>query len=102
MPPATTTPSWHDCRAGASSFPALARETHFVCMHRFFLIVSRRTSGSRDHGALGGGQKDIEPPQPPRHGARCLFKRTRASCRQKTHCAERSEEHTSELQSRGH
>jgi len=49
---------------------------------------SRRTPGSRDHGALDGNQKDIGPPRALRHGGCFLFKRTRASCRRSAQCAE--------------
>src|SRR5690625_5676617 len=52
------------------------------------LSFSRRKPGSRDHGALVGNQKDIEPPWPPWHGACCFFKSAWASCRQKARCAE--------------
>src|SRR5690625_7558165 len=47
-----------------------------------------RGPGPRDHRALGGNQKDIEPSWLPRHGACFLFKTTRTSCRRKTRCAE--------------
>src|SRR5690625_4099915 len=52
------------------------------------LSFSRRKPGSRDHGALVGNQKDIEPLWPPWHGACCFFKSAWASCRQKARCAE--------------
>src|SRR5690625_1193146 len=41
---------------------------------------SRRRPGSRGHRTLGGSQKDIDPPRPPRHRACCLFKKARALC----------------------
>src|SRR5690625_4363700 len=49
---------------------------------------SRRKPGPRDHRALGGNQKDIEPLQPPRHRGCCLFKKARAPCRRKACCDE--------------
>src|SRR5690625_3065 len=49
---------------------------------------SRRTPGPRDHGALGGSQKDIRPPRFPQHGACCSFKKSQASCRRNIRCAE--------------
>src|SRR5690625_7851181 len=36
---------------------------------------SRRTPGSRARGALGGDQRDMEPPEALRHGWCCPFKR---------------------------
>src|SRR5690625_6360448 len=54
----------------------------------FYPSSSRRTPGPRDHGALGGNQKDIEPLQPPRHRGCCLFKKARAPCRRKACCDE--------------
>src|SRR5690625_2769824 len=86
MPPATTTPSWHDCRAGASSSPAFARKSTLHAPGS--LIVLPANARVQNHRALGGNQTDIKPPQPPQHGARCLFKSTQASCQQKTRCAE--------------
>src|SRR5690625_7208623 len=63
---------------------------------RFISSFSRRRPGPRDHRALDGSQKDIKPPQPPRHGGCCSFKGTRASCQRKARRAEvrsvRSEE----------
>ena len=50
---------------------------------------SRRTPGPRDHGALNGNQKDIEPPWPPRHGARWLFNEggmNPNACQRKARC----------------
>jgi len=55
---------------------------------RFISSFSRRRPGPRDHRALDGSQKDIKPPQPPRHGGCCSFKGTRASCQRKARCAE--------------
>src|SRR5690625_6902203 len=59
---------------------------------------SRRTPGSRDRRTLGGNQKDIKPPQPPRHGGRRLFQEfihhaprpppaLRPALSQRPHCA---------------
>src|SRR5690625_4338654 len=44
------------------------RRERGLVWRRSLSSFSRRTPGSRDHGALGGGQKDIEPPRSPRHG----------------------------------
>jgi len=57
-------------------------------MRRSLLSFSRRTPGSRGHGALAGNQKDIEPPWPPWHGECWLFKSAWASCWLKARCAE--------------
>src|SRR5690625_7938859 len=54
----------------------------------FYPSFSRRTPGPRDHGALGGSQKDIGPPRFPQHGACCSFKKSQASCRRNIRCAE--------------
>src|SRR5690625_5483620 len=48
----------------------------------------RRTPGPRDHRALGGNQKDIKPIIASAARRVLLFKRTRASCQRKAHCAE--------------
>gem|GEM_PF-5355249 len=48
------------------------RRAHSNSMRRSLSSFSRRTPGSRDHRALDGDQKDIKPPQPPRHGG-CWF-----------------------------
>src|SRR5690625_4058535 len=49
---------------------------------------SQRTPGPRDHRALDGNQKGIEPPWPPQHRRCRLFTSTQASCRRNIHCAE--------------
>jgi len=54
-------------------------------------LIPRFPGERRDPGTterLDGSQKDIEPPQPPRHGGRRLFKRTRTPCQQKIRCDE--------------
>src|SRR5690625_454497 len=79
-------------RAGGR--PAAMRSAPWQRRHRgswapaFYPSSSRRTPGPRDHGALGGNQKDIEPLQPPRHRGCCLFKKARAPCRRKACCDE--------------
>src|SRR5690625_32238 len=65
-----------------------AATPRFLSLSLSYPSFSRRTPGSRDHRALDGNQKDIEPPRAPRHGGCWLFKKARAPCRRNTRCAE--------------
>src|SRR5690625_1857874 len=65
-----------------------AAPPRFLGLSLSYRSDARRAPGARDPGALDGNQKDIEPPQPPQHGACCSFKDTRTLCRRNIRCAE--------------
>jgi len=56
------------------SIPVAAAPLRLLGLSLSYPSSSRRTPGPRDHRALDGNQKDIEPPQPPRHGG-CFLSR---------------------------
>src|SRR5690625_1684576 len=64
------------------------RKGNPLYMCRSLSSFSRRKPGSRDHRALGSGQKGIDPPRPPQHGGCCSFKKPLASFQHRKNFAE--------------